>query len=85
MNKETSITVRTNSRVRQALARREIYVDEFAVLKGTLERDSKGYRLYLPNCDLTVFLRRSNHGRCSFYAIGTGTTAEKYFDNCAIC
>ncbi len=85
LNKETSITVRTNSRVRQALARREIYVDEFAELKGTLERDSKGYRLYLPNCDLTVFLRRSNTGRCSFYAIGTGTTTDNYFKNCAIC
>ncbi len=85
LNKETSITVRTNSRVRQALARREIYVDEFAELKGTLERDSKGYRLYLPNCDLTVFLRRSNDGRCSFYAIGTGVTNTSYYTSCAIC
>mgnify|MGYP004072177169 CR=1 FL=1 len=72
----TSIKVRTNSRVRQALARRYVFVEEFTILDGVLERNDGNYLIYLPECDLNVFLRRSTCGRCSFYAIGTGKPAK---------
>ena len=71
-NTVQTLSVRTNSRVRQALARRGVYLEEFDEMKGVLKRSRDGYTLYLPREDLNVFLRRSNSGRCSFYAIGTG-------------
>ena len=67
-----TLKVRTNSRVRQALARRGVTLQEFDELEGVLTSDLDGYILYLPKWDLNVFLRKSTSGRCSFYAIGTG-------------
>jgi hypothetical protein len=67
-----TITVRINKRVRQALGRRGIYVNEYDELTGELSKDPDGFRLYLPDCDLNVFLRRSHSEGISFNAIGTG-------------
>ena len=69
---QQTLKVRTNKRVRQALARRDIFVEEFDFLTGELSATDKGYALYLPKCGLNVFLRKAASGRCSFYAIGTG-------------
>ena len=69
---EQTLKVRTNKRVRQALARRDIFVNEFDFLTGELSATEQGYALYLPDCGLNVFLRKATTGRCSFYAIGTG-------------
>ena len=69
---EQTLKVRTNKRVRQALARRDIFVEEFDFLTGELSATEQGYALYLPKCGLNVFLRKATSGRCSFYAIGTG-------------
>ena len=71
---QRTLSVRTNSRVRQALARRDIYVEEFDYLTGELTTNQNWFVLYLPDCYLNVFLRRATTGRCSFYAIGTGQT-----------
>ena len=64
-NAEQTLKVRTNKRVRQALARRDIFVEEFDFLTGELSATEQGYALYLPKCGLNVFLRKATSGRCS--------------------
>ena len=55
-NAEQTLKVRTNKRVRQALARRDIFVEEFDFLTGELSATEQGYALYLPKCGLNVFI-----------------------------
>jgi hypothetical protein len=54
-----TVQCRANTRVRGALARKGMHVDEFCTLKGRLQCDHLGFRLYIPDFDLTVFLRKS--------------------------
>jgi hypothetical protein len=68
----TTVKVRSNNRVIEALSRKGVYIEEYDQLTGVLRTDHNGHTLWLPHCDLNVFLRESPYGGYSFYAIGTG-------------
>ena len=57
-NAEQTLKVRTNKRVRQALARRDIFVEEFDFLTGELSATEQGYASTFLNVALTCFYAR---------------------------
>jgi hypothetical protein len=68
-----TISIRTNSRVRQAFARRDIYLGDFDSLKGELTTNQEGATLFLADINLNVYLRRIKSKKASYAAIGTGS------------
>ena len=71
MNQKT-VTLKTIRRVRQALARRDVFVEEYCTLNGIITRSETGYTLFLPKIGLNVFLRPLRSKSAMYVAVGTG-------------
>ena len=71
MNHKT-VSLKTIRRVRQALARRDVFVEEYCTLNGIITRSETGYTLFLPKIGLNVFLRPLRSKSAMYVAVGTG-------------